>query len=207
VTAPDLPHPFDALASRIDVRGLRSVGFTSALLGEGVSTMALGTALSMASLRPGTVLLVDANWIEPGLTGEAGLQGAPGLADHLASKAELAAVIRPASRSGVAFLPIGDRGAARPTLRELSALLTNEVTGYSTVIVDLPPVLAGEPFVLPWASLLDRLFMVVREAATPLAIARQALERIGLAAPPDIVLNRSEAPAAAIAAKLLSARA
>jgi hypothetical protein len=49
--------------------------------------------------------------------------------------------------------------------------------------------------------------MVVREAATPLAIARQALERIGLAAPPDIVLNRSEAPAAAIAAKLLSARA
>ena len=35
---------FDGLASRIDAAGYRTVGFTSALLGEGVSTIALGTA-------------------------------------------------------------------------------------------------------------------------------------------------------------------
>jgi Mrp family chromosome partitioning ATPase len=200
-----LTRRFDALASRIDLAGLRTVGFTSALLGEGVSTIALGTALSLASLRRPKVLLVDANWLEPSLTLDARLDRAPGLADHLAGRAELAAVIRPAAR-GVSFLSVGDRSAARPTLRELAAFLGSEVAGFNTVVVDLPPVLAGEGLVLPWASLLDRLFVVLREAATPLEVARQALDRLALAAPPDIVLNRREAPSAGILTKFLPAR-
>src|SRR5207237_252926 len=40
-----LPRSFDGLASRVDATGFRSVAFTSALAGEGVSTIALGTAL------------------------------------------------------------------------------------------------------------------------------------------------------------------
>ena len=43
-----MTRAFDGLASRLDALGARSVGFTSALLGEGVSTVALGTALSLA---------------------------------------------------------------------------------------------------------------------------------------------------------------
>jgi succinoglycan biosynthesis transport protein ExoP len=201
-----LTRRFDALASRIDIAGLRSVGFTSALLGEGVSTIALGTALALAALRRPSVLLVDANWLEPSLTADARLDRAPGLADHLAGRADLAAVVRPASR-GVSFLPVGDRSAARPTLRELSTFLVTEVVGFNTVVVDLPPVLPGEALVLPWASLLDRLFVVLREAATPLGVARQALDRLTLAAAPDIVLNRREAPTAGILTKFLPARA
>lgn len=200
-----LTRRFEALASRIDIAGLRSVGFTSALLGEGVSTIALGTALSLASLRRPKVLLVDANWLEPSLTADARLDRAPGLADHLAGRVELDSVIRPAAR-GVSFLPVGDRSAARPTLRELSAFLVTEVAGFNTVVVDLPPVLAGEGLVLPWASLLDRLFVVLREAATPLEVARQALDRLALSSPPDIVLNRREAPTAGILTRFLPAR-
>jgi hypothetical protein len=103
-------------------------------------------------------------------------------------------------------MPIGERSLARPTLRELSLLLARDASTYGAVIVDLPPVLAGEPFVLPWASLLDRLFVVIREAATPLELARQALDRLGLAAPADIVLNRREAPTTAILGRSLPAR-
>jgi Mrp family chromosome partitioning ATPase len=198
-------HTFDALASRIDIVGLRSVGFTSALLGEGVSTIALGTALSFAALRQRHVLLVDANWVQPSLTQDARLERAPGLANYLAGTAPLTDVVRPGSH-GVAFMPIGERSLARPTLRELSLLLARDASTYGAVIVDLPPVLAGEPFVLPWASLLDRLFVVIREAATPLELARQALDRLGLAAPADIVLNRREAPTAAILGRSLPAR-
>jgi protein-tyrosine kinase len=199
-------HTFDALASRLDVLGFRSVGFTSALLGEGVSTIALGTSLSLAALRQDTVLLVDANWIQPSLTRDAGLEGAPGLADYLGDKSDLAAAVRPPSEAGVAFLPIGDRTAARPTLRSLSALLAKEVAGYRTVVVDLPPILAGEPFVLPWASLVDRLFLVLREASTPLPAVREALDKIGLGTPPDIVLNRGVAPPDGMGALLMPAR-
>ena len=207
MNAPELLHTFDGLASRIDAMGLKSVGITSALFGEGVSTIALGTALSLAALRQGSVLLVDANWIQPSLSGDAGLLSAPGLADHLAGSAELSAVVRPGSRSPLAFLPVGDRAAARPTLRSLSRFLTGGVAGCETLIVDLPPVLAGDTYVFPWAALVDRLFLVLREDSTPLPAVRQALDKLGATTPPQIVLNRGMAPSADAAAALVAARA
>src|SRR5437773_2055324 len=179
---------FDGLASRIDAAGYRTVGFTSALLGEGVSTIALGTAVSLATLRQETVLLVDANWLQPTLTGDAHLDGDPGLAECLAEKSELHRVLRPASRARVAFLPVGDRSVARPALRGLSSFLLGVAPTFETVVVDLPPILAGESFVLPWLALLDQVVIVLRELATPAPVLRQALERLGTASP-HVVVN------------------
>lgn len=193
---------FEGLASRVDATGFRSVGFTSTLAREGVSTIALGTALSLAALRSEPVLLVDANWIQPSLTEDAQLGSAPGLADCLAGTTAAAAAIRPGSKSRPAFLPIGDRAAARPTLRSLASLLTGELARYSTVIVDLPPVLAGESFVLSWAALLDQLLVVLREGSTPLPQVREALARLGNATNAQIVLNRTVHPSGSAAAAL-----
>jgi Mrp family chromosome partitioning ATPase len=204
--ADNTTQAFAGMASRLDALGFRSVAFTGALLGEGASTIALGTALALTALRRGSVLLVDANWLQPSLTADADLEAAPGLADHLAHQADLDAVIRPASGPRPAFLPIGDRTAARPTLRALAAFLATDLPAFQTVLIDLPPVLTGEPYVLPWATLVDQLFVVLREAATPLPLVRQALERIGLATPPQIVLNRTMAPTPEVTATLLSAR-
>ena len=204
--ADPIVHAFDGLASRVDATGFRTVGFTSALLGEGVSTIALGTALALAALRQEKVLLVDANWIQPSLTVDAHLEGTPGLADHLANGADLMAVVRPALRSHLAFLPIGDRTGTRPTLRALAAFLARDVAAFQTVVVDLPPILVGEAFLLPWTTLLDQLFVVLREAATPLKLVRQALDRIDLVAPPHIVLNRTTAPLVDLSATLRAAR-
>ena len=94
-----LTRTFDGLASRIDAAGCRSVGFTSALRGEGVSTVALGTAMSIATLRREAVLLVDANWIQPTLTSDAHLESRLGLADCLATRVRLADVLWSGSRS------------------------------------------------------------------------------------------------------------
>lgn len=204
--ADDATQVFVGLASRLDALGFRSAAFTSALLGEGVSTIALGTALALTQLRRGSVLLVDANWVHPSLTADAHLESAPGLADHLANTADLNAVIRPAAGPRPAFLPIGDRAAARPTLRALASFLATEVASFQTVLIDLPPVLAGEPYVLPWATLVDQLFVVLREAATPLPLIRQTLDKIGLATPPQIVLNRTAALSPESTASFLSAR-
>ncbi|MGH2492392.1 MAG: hypothetical protein ACRDF9_12870, partial [Candidatus Limnocylindria bacterium] len=128
------------------------------------------------------------------------------LADYLASKADLATVIRSAPRSRPAFLPVGDRSAARPTLRSLAALLANDVVPFQTVLVDLPPILGGEHFVLPWATLLDQLFVVLREGATPLPLAREALAKISLATSPYVVLNRTTAPSPELAMSRLAPR-
>jgi polysaccharide biosynthesis transport protein len=201
MSATDPARVFDGLASRVDALGFRSVAFTSALLGEGVSTIALGTALSLARLRQEPVLLVDANWLQPALSADAHRESSPGLADHLAAKSDLAGAVVQLAPAQLAFLPIGDRAAARPTLRSLASFLAVEAAAYKTVVIDLPPVLAGESFVLPWAALVDQLFVVLREAATPLPLVRDALGRIGLTSA-RIVLNRATASYANVPAKL-----
>lgn len=198
----DAARVFDGLASRVDALGFRSVAFTSALRGEGVSTIALGTALSLAELRQEPVLLVDANWLQPSLSADAHRESSPGLADHLAAKSDLAAAIVRPPGARLSFLPIGDRSAARPTLRGLAAFLAVEAAAFRTVVIDLPPVLAGESFVLPWAALVDQLFVVLREAATPLPLVRQALGRIGLSTSARIVLNRANASYGDVSVKL-----
>lgn len=61
--------------------------------------------------------------------------------------------------------------------------------------------------VMPWAALLDQLFVVVREAATPLPLVRQALGRIETVGPSaHIVLNRTMAGTAEVATALPAAR-
>jgi Mrp family chromosome partitioning ATPase len=190
-SAVDRPAAFDEVASRINAMGVRTVAFTSAVAGEGVSTVALGTALALAELRAEAVLLVDANWLRPSLTIDASLESAPGLADHLAQRATLASVVRPSGEARVAFLPIGDRAAAKPTLQAVSSLLATEATSFRTIVVDLSPVLVSEPFVAPWASSLDALFVVVREGLTELPLALQALSAIGRRTAPHIVMNRA----------------
>jgi polysaccharide biosynthesis transport protein len=207
VTGSDpMTRAFDGLASRLDAFGARSVGFTSALLGEGVSTVALGTALSLAELRGGDALFVDSNWLQPSLSEDAGLEGAPGLADRLARSSEPERSIRRTPGSPVAFLPVGDRTRTRPALRALGTFLLNETSSFETVVVDLPPILAGEEFVLPWAAVLDQICVVLREEATPLPLLRQALGRLHAANAPCIVLNRAKPASADVPAKLVAAR-
>jgi len=69
--------------------------------------------------------------------------------------------------------------------------MANGASSFATVVVDLPPLLPADPFVMPWAPLLDQLFIVVRERATPLTLVREAIARLGAEARPQIVLNRA----------------
>jgi len=204
VSVVPITRAFDGLASRIDSLGVRSVGFTSALLGEGVSTIALGTALGLSDLRKDAVLLVDANWQQPSLTSDAGLAGEPGLAELLAHQAQVETLIR-TQASRIAFLPIGDRACGRPTLRALGSFLEREAGEFETVVVDLPPILAGEPFVLPWAALLEQICVVLREGATPLPVVREALSRLHVANPPYVILNRANASSIDVPARAVAA--
>ena len=162
----DLPGLFDVLATRIRGTKLRTIGFTSTMFGEGASTVALGTCLSLASLERTPVLLVDANWLHPSLTHDA---------------------IR--DRPRLVFLPAGDLSGERPELDALASLLDEALARFGTIVVDLPPALAREPVVLPWAMSLQQLFIVVRSGVTPLALIRQVVEEVGVTRP-QVVLNR-----------------
>jgi tyrosine-protein kinase len=180
--------PFDGLATRVRFADLRSIGFTSAVFGEGTSTVALGTSLSLASLCPAPVLLVDANWLQPSLTSDAGVASGRGLAEVLRGEADLSDVLVPTGRPLLTFLAAGDTSGGRPPLGALSSLLDHALSRFGSIVVDLPPALVGESMVLPWATVLQQLFIVLRSGVTPLALARRAVEEVALERP-QVVLN------------------
>lgn len=180
---------FDGLAARVRSAELRTIGFTGAVSGEGASTLALGTAVSLAGLDPGSVLLVDANWLRPSLTSDAGVASGPGLADVLRGDADLGQVVVPTGRPRLSFLAAGAVDGDRPPLGGLPSFLDRALAEFNAIVADLPPALAGESVVVPWAASLQQLFVVVRNGVTPLALVRRAVEEVALERP-QVVLNR-----------------
>ena len=191
---PRLCALFDEIASRVGTASLRTIGFTGAVLDEGASTLALGTALSLAALEESPVLLVDANWPRPSLTADAGATARPGLSDALRGVVQLDRAVLPTGRRGLAFLPAGSSAGSRPSLDDLGGFLDAALGRYRTVVVDLPPALAEESVVLAWAASLQQLFVVVRNGVTPLALVRRAIDEVALEQP-QVVLNRTNATA------------
>jgi Mrp family chromosome partitioning ATPase len=179
---------FDGLANRVRSMELRTIGFTGAVFGEGASTLALGTSLSLAALEAGPVLLVDANWLGPTLTDEAGGRSRVGLADVLRGDASLADALLQTGRGGLAFLPAGVLNGESP-VSAIPSFLDEALTHFSAIVTDLPPAIAGEPVVVPWAASLQQLFVVVRNGVTPLALVRRAVAQVALEKP-QVVLNR-----------------
>jgi Mrp family chromosome partitioning ATPase len=183
---------FDGLATRLRSTELRAVGFTSAVFGEGASTVALGTAVSLASLEHSPVLLVDANWLHPSLTHDARATDCRGLTEVLRGEVVLDEVLVSTGRPRLRFLAAGELNGERPEPDALASFLKHALSSFGTVIVDLPPALAGEPVVLPWAVSLQQLFIVVRSEMTPLALVRRVIGNVGLERP-QVVLNRTPA--------------
>ena len=183
---------FDGLATRIRSADVRTMGFTSAVFGEGASTLALGTSLSLASLEPEPVLLVDANWLRPSLTSDAGVPSGRGLADVLRGDARLGETLVSTGSPRLAFLGAGELDGERPPLGALASFLDDALSSFGAVVVDLPPALAGESVILPWAASLQRLFIVVHSGVTPFALVRRAVGAVALERP-QLVLNRMPA--------------
>ena len=188
--ADPIVHAFDGLASRVDATGFRTVGFTSALLGEGVSTIALGTALALAALRQEKVLLVDANWIRPSLTADARAASRRGLAEVLRRQALPGGLVVPTDQPRLSFLPAGAKDGTPPELdAALREFLGGALSRFDTVVVDLPAALSGDSAITAWAAALQQFFVVARSGVTPLAALRRAIAEIA-ADDPQIVLNR-----------------
>jgi len=98
---------------------LRSVMLVSALPGEGVSTVTLGLAASMADVARQGVLVIDLNSANPSLADRLGLRGDVGLGELLAKDATRAEAI---AESDVPRLFLLGRGRASADLSQPSSL-------------------------------------------------------------------------------------
>lgn len=185
------------LSARIQAFGqdrrLRCLALTSALPGDGKTTLAIGLAAALARTPDQRVLLVEADIRRPALADALGLPATTGLSDWL--KGNLDEVpIRAIDGEGFCAL---FAGAPSPHRREMlgatpmEALLTTARDSFDYVVVDTAPVLPVADTVL-LQDLVDGLVLVARSRRTPRAAILEALGRLRDDKVLGVVLNDHE---------------
>lgn len=189
-------HATDPADEEDGDRALSAILVTSAIVGEGKSTVARNLAL--AYLEAGvSVALVDADLRRPSLAADFGVSNEPGLADVLSDRRSVDEVIRvvrqrhngaapspdASSRFGLTLLSsgklTGDPAAllAGSRLVRVISLLR---ASHEVVIIDSPPLLAVSDAVALLATV-DGVLLVTRLRATPISAVEQLndlLERV-----------------------------
>jgi Mrp family chromosome partitioning ATPase len=151
-----------------DEAAVRSLGFTSAIGGEGKSFLARLMAEVMAENSSVPITLLECNWENPTLSSIYNLPLAPGLSEWLCGQCPLEAIRRQVGRS-LTIIPAGNS-----TFNATQLLRTFQQKGVHSVlanpnevlIIDLPATVttAYGPFA---AQLADALILVVRMGVTP----------------------------------------
>jgi succinoglycan biosynthesis transport protein ExoP len=121
-------------------RRMRCIAVTSPSQGDGKSTIALNTAITMAHIEP-RVLLIDADLRRPSLHSKLNRELGRGLSDVLVGTAELRDVVLPTEHEGLDLLTSGTRTPNSVKLiqsRRFDQLLEELLETYQTVIIDAP---------------------------------------------------------------------
>ncbi|HZG93117.1 MAG TPA: CpsD/CapB family tyrosine-protein kinase [Mycobacteriales bacterium] len=125
-------------------RPLHVLAVTSSQPGEGKSTIASAYAAAVARLET-DVLLIDADLRRPGIHRYLGLGASPGLAEVLRGKSTLRTAVRPGPVARMSVLTTTvDPDAGDLLARRCAEVLAEARALYGVVIVDCPPLLAGD---------------------------------------------------------------
>jgi capsular exopolysaccharide synthesis family protein len=164
------------------------IAISSALPGEGRSTLAASLGRLLAS-EGGRVLLVDCDWRHPDLHKLFRLGNETGLSSLLLDPhIAIDDVIHTDALSGLDIITAGrrNRQAMHKLVSEpMKQILATLGAGYDLVLLDMPPVLAGDE-ALPLSGVVDKLIFAVRWRHTLRRRATEAIDKI-LAARGDVV--------------------
>jgi len=157
----------------------RSIVLTSSLPSEGKSTTAcnLALALTQAGVR---VILVDGDLRRPRVASYLGIEGAVGLTDVLAGRADADDVLQPWGDGRLMVLPSGPTPPNPSELlgsTQMTTLMAELESRADLVLVDAPPLLpVTDSSVL--ASVCDGVILVVRSGRTTREQAARAVETL-----------------------------
>ena len=158
----------------------RSILITSAIPGEGKSTVALNLALSFAQETNLRTILVEADLRKASIFPELPSEG---LSHYLANQTSWEEVLIHFEAQNLFVIPAGKPSPNAPQLlgtSKMSDLLKNLLQwGRDTyVVIDAPPILVtSEPLIL--SKWVDAVLLVVMSDVTPRNSVRKAMETIG----------------------------
>jgi polysaccharide biosynthesis transport protein len=160
-------------------RTVRSVLVTSALPGEGKSTLASQLALSFAQIGR-RVLLIDANFRRPALHHTLHENGATGLADVLRGKELSADAIRKSEQPGLFVMPAGPLPQRATDLISMgfSRMMPKLRREFDLIIVDAPSVL-GASETQELAASVDGVLVLAKANSTSAKQLSQAVSTLG----------------------------
>ena len=173
--------------------GARLIGVTSSQPGEGKTSIAIGIATAIAADTQRPTLLLECDLERPSLCRRMGFEGSPGLVDWL----EDAASLRILRGGPLVNLYIAPSGAPRADPSRLfyqltqGGLLEQLRQHFSTVIIDLPPMLS-----IAYSSmatqLADHIVLVAKYGITTIEDLEKTVFLLGRERLTGIVLNGTE---------------
>jgi len=185
---------------QLGIESITTLGFTSALRGEGRTTIALATALVLAEYGVDTAL-VEMDLGNPQLGHRLEVAKYPGVVDLADGRASLQDVMRPISQ-GLSLIPAGQLHGSAP--RVLSEFARAEILGHiaaagHVVVADLPPLLRSSTGHQA-ANLMADLVLVVRAGVVAARTITEAIS--GLTVTPKVLLNGTHSRVPSWALKL-----
>jgi polysaccharide biosynthesis transport protein len=187
-----------ALSLSMSDRPMRNLLVTSAVPGEGKSTIAAHLAVACAQMGR-KVLLVDANLRRPTLDKTFKVAGPIGLSDVLMGKRPYTDAVIKLEQPGLFLMPAGpvSRTAADLIGTRSSTVLSKIQRDFDLVIVDAPSILAA-PETQELAGAVDGVLLLTKAGGTGAKLVSEALSRLlrARANVVGLVLNQVKAFAA-----------
>jgi capsular exopolysaccharide synthesis family protein len=179
-------------------QNIRSIGVTSAQVGEGKSVTCINLALSMAEDAKRQVLLIDCDFRRPQIGGYLGIQADRGLGQVIEGTAELNHVMVPLSenQSNLKIVPTGSLDSDVYSVlyaEKLQSILRDTKKQFDFVIVDTPPIVPvpDQSFI---SDALDGVLLIVRPETTSKENLKTAIESMERQNILGIVVNACEKP-------------
>jgi len=184
----------NSIEARIEKKTKRVLMFTSAMHGEGVSTLAVAYARLLALHGTERVLLVELNARAPSLAARFGLTGREGVTHFFSSPRSLATVVQRPAHEGFDVVHVGEADPTQIQInleRSFPRLVEEALRTHDLVIVDAPPVVVC-PETPPLAPFMDGVVLVVQSGRTKRETVERSLKQIRLFQGQvlGIVLNR-----------------
>jgi capsular exopolysaccharide synthesis family protein len=158
----------------------RTILFTSAMHGEGTTTVASSYASILALEGREKVLVCEMNARRPAFSDVFSTNGEAGITDYFVSRMDLGALIQKSESSELDVLHAGRQDATVIQLH-LNAvfprMLEEALRTYDTVIIDAPPVISA-PETPPMASFVDGVVVVVHAGKTKREVVLRAIQSL-----------------------------